>query len=84
MMCGFLITTASFVAQHGLQGTWASVVGALELWSTGSGVVVYEGSPGMRLLMVQTAKPSDGQIVLAIKMPTFHGYLFVFEQESGY
>ena len=45
---------------------------------------MYEGSPGMRLLMVQIAKPSDGQIVLAIKMPTFHGYLFVFEQESGY
>ena len=33
--------------------------------------------------MVQIAKPLDGQIVLAIKMPTFRGYLFVFEQESG-
>jgi len=25
--------------------------------------------------MVQIAKPLDGQIVLAIKMPTFRGYL---------
>ena len=34
--------------------------------------------------MVQIAKPLDGQIVLAIKMPTFHSYLFVSKQKSGY
>ena len=36
-----LLMVASLVAEHGFQGTWASVVVALRLWSTDSVVVAH-------------------------------------------
>ena len=39
MLCKLLLAVASLVAEHGLQGLWASVAVAPGLWQTGSVVV---------------------------------------------
>ena len=80
MVCRLLTAVASLVAEHGLQGTSASVVVALCLWSTGSIVVAHRlsGSKVCGIFPEQGIKPVSPALVGRFSITEPPGKLSVF------